>query len=277
MSENLLVQIKNGIKWKINIYSYYRKVGLSKNVILTALAEIVKPVDRKTNLLKYKDLLRKHLFNTYQLMIPDDVDPIFFQEVLLKRIYSQFNDFIPEKGDIVLDVGAQCGDFSFLCSKVYNAGKVYAFEPLNANFKILERIVEINGISNIDTYNAAIGNSDGKLSLNIGGDGHMGTVLDTGTIEMVNVMRLDSKSFEKIDLLKIDVEGFEMEVLQGARNTINEHLPKLIIEIHTHLLKKEVINFLSEFGYYVAHEGEPSRFPNSKMDYVQNLFLMNRA
>jgi hypothetical protein len=43
-------------------------------------------------------------------------------------------------------------------------------------------------------------------------------------------MRLDMLEFERIDLIKIDVEGMELDVLEGARASIDRYHPILTIE-----------------------------------------------
>ena len=59
---------------------------------------------------------------------------------------------------------------------------------------------------------------------------------------------LDSmKIKEKIDLIKIDVEGHEIETLEGAKNTIKENKPVIVIESFDK--KQEVDNFLFALGY----------------------------
>jgi len=55
--------------------------------------------------------------------------------------------------------------------------------------------------------------------------------------------------------LKIDVEGFEVEVLRGARKTLTRSRPILFLELHLNYLEhrsmapKESIALLQEAGY----------------------------
>ena len=46
----------------------------------------------------------------------------------------------------------------------------------------------------------------------------------------VDCRTIDSFNFSNVGLIKIDVEGAEKEVLMGARNTIIDNRPNLIIE-----------------------------------------------
>ena len=47
---------------------------------------------------------------------------------------------ITKKGDVILDVGAHIGYYTMLFAKIIGSeGKIFAFEPDKANFKILEK------------------------------------------------------------------------------------------------------------------------------------------
>lgn len=53
---------------------------------------------------------------------------------------------------------------------------------------------------------------------------------------------------EDIDLLKIDAEGFELNVLNGAKNLIERHKPIIFVEAHIHH-SNELISYLDKIGY----------------------------
>jgi len=191
-------------------------------------------------------------------------------EVLYDKIYSKYKDFIPQKDDVVIDVGAQYGDYALLCAKVYGA-KVYTFEPLLSDFIELKKNVALNKASNlIKAYRVALGNKSSIVQFNCSDD--MVSVFSGNKKQKVKMMRLDSFKL-KPNYLKIDVEGFELEVLKGAIKTLKKHLPKIIIETHTRQLKKDCLALLSSLGYEVLHYGKASSIPNSAMDLVQNIFL----
>jgi hypothetical protein len=46
----------------------------------------------------------------------------------------------------------------------------------------------------------------------------------------IDSKRLDEFTFNSIGLIKIDVEGWELEVLKGAVETINKYRPILLVE-----------------------------------------------
>jgi FkbM family methyltransferase len=192
-------------------------------------------------------------------------------EMFVEKIYTQYNDFIPKPGDIIVDVGAQYGDYAILCAKYYKA-KVFAFEPLKSNFRIIKSNIKFNKLNknSINAYNFALGAESKKIEISF--DNDMMNSLNTTKKQRTSVKTLDTYSL-KPDILKIDVEGFEMDVLKGAVKTIKRHHPKIILEVHTKALKEQCIKFLSYFGYKIVHYGRIMRPKDIEFDEVQNLFL----
>src|SRR5690554_953635 len=64
---------------------------------------------------------------------------------------------------VVLDVGANIGNHALSFST--QARQVYAFEPLPEVFEVLERNIEQNGITNIQTFNFALSDENGRSTL----------------------------------------------------------------------------------------------------------------
>ena len=69
----------------------------------------------------------------------------------------------------------------------------------------------------------------------------------------VEIKKLDDvKIVNKIGFIKIDVEGHELEVIEGAKNTIINNMPILLIEIEKRHTKEPVeksINHIRKIGY----------------------------
>lgn len=132
-------------------------------------------------------------------------------------------------GETVLDVGANTGYIAAVtASAVSPDGRVLAFEP---SPRCLPHLQELARVAPVTVFPIAIGSREGTGFL----DHHDSTVhsgLGTlrkshrGSGEPVKVTTLDavleSESIEFVDLLKVDVEGFEPEVLEGARRLIAE-------------------------------------------------------
>jgi FkbM family methyltransferase len=185
------------------------------------------------------------------------------REIFFEEIYN-VDGFKPDSGQTVIDVGANYGDSSIWWAKTFNC-KVIAFEPLVNVFNVLVENIRLNN-ADVTAYNIALGNGE---EIRGRSDGNM---LYSGGDIKVRSAKLDSYSFETVDLLKIDVEGFEMDVLQGAENTIREFKPRIIIETHSKELRKKCHAFLSSLGYSLKVEGRTFRPRHSWMDEVSNLF-----
>lgn len=271
MVENPISKTFTGMMWKRTQYHEYIKLGLSQSTLKLIVGEIINPALRKINYGKYKETLRKHYLEHYNITLSEKTNPAWMKEVLFDGVYSQVEDFIPSKGSVVLDIGAQYGDFSILCAKKYEVGMVYSFEPISRNFNVMIENLALNEVSNFRAFNSAVGSKEGEIMID--GENAMASAFDQNPNCKVNLVSIDSMHLKHVDLIKIDVEGFEMEVLEGARNTITRDLPPLIIEVHSKLLKEEVLDFTGKLGYRLIHEDRPKSNRKKSMDMVQNLFL----
>ena len=68
---------------------------------------------------------------------------------------------------------------------------------------------------------------------------------------IVKTKTLDSFNLPKVDFMKIDVEGYEAQVLSGAKETITKWKPKIYIEIwekNVDIISK----ILDEMGYSIT-------------------------
>jgi FkbM family methyltransferase len=144
-------------------------------------------------------------------------------------------------GMTVADIGAQSGFYTLLLSKRVGAkGQVIAFEPLPANYRLLEENLRLNKIENVIVRREAVADRTGALSFQFPSDepsliaGPLLPEDNTGTFEVPCVSLDDFVSRQQIslDLIKMDVEGAEGSVLDGATKTLEKFHPILIIELH---------------------------------------------
>ncbi|HEY0704380.1 MAG TPA: FkbM family methyltransferase [Candidatus Acidoferrales bacterium] len=144
-------------------------------------------------------------------------------------------------GMIAVDIGAQSGFYTLLLSKRVGAsGKVIAFEPLPANFRMLEENIRLNKIENVMMRREAVADRSGEISFHFPVEEASllaGPLLPEEGREdfFVNCISLDdfvAQENLRPDLIKMDVEGAEGSVVEGALRTIREFHPVLIIELH---------------------------------------------
>jgi FkbM family methyltransferase len=162
---------------------------------------------------------------------------------------------------MVVDVGSNVGTHSLAFAAVIGEHRmVHAFEPQRIIFNMLCGSVALNGVMNVHCHNVALGDRDGRIAappvdyskpFNFGAV-EFGRALgaDVEDAEYVRLARLDSFQFDSVALLKIDVEGMEMQVLDGAMETIRRTRPILYIEYHMvdrHALKARI----ESWGYSV--------------------------
>lgn len=69
-------------------------------------------------------------------------------EVFLEKAYSPIG-FEIHNEDTIIDVGAHIGIFSIYAAQFCKAGKIFSFEPLADNFKVLKRHVMMNKFENV--------------------------------------------------------------------------------------------------------------------------------
>ncbi len=137
--------------------------------------------------------------------------------------------------DTLIDIGSNVGAYSVLAG-AHCESKVIAVEALPQTFEKLKRNVAINKITNIDLNNLAIGSKEGSINFTTEHDttNHITTTSGVGTT-VVKMTTLDKLIPDNNDLkiLKIDVEGYEIEVLLGAKELLkNVNLVGILIEIN---------------------------------------------
>jgi hypothetical protein len=77
----------------------------------------------------------------------------------------------------------------------------------------------------------------------------------------VPVITIDSLGLNACSLILLDVEGHELEVLQGAANTINQFHPGIIVErSFFDTTTAEVDQWLTDHGYTFVHRTEMDRY-----------------
>ena len=154
----------------------------------------------------------------------------------------------------VLDIGAWCGTWAKALEPF--AKKVIAFEPDKLHFECLQRNCTIN----CDPRQEAVGATEGLISLTEDNFTQAKRVLDEGDIRMVTI---DSFGYKDVDLIKIDVEGYEMQVLEGAKDTLMTS-QYLMIELNNNTKKygsnnQDVERYLRDKGYKVLLEHWPDK------------------
>lgn len=183
-------------------------------------------------------------------------------------------------GDTVVDVGANIGTHTvYFARKVGPGGRVIAVEPQAFAYGLLAANVAQNGLGNVTLVRAAAGAEPGTAQVPIvdpkrarnfgavavGADGR-------GATEAVPATTIDALELPACAVLKIDVEGMEVEVLAGARRTIERCKPVVFVENNTVARSAEVLAAVRALGYRAYWHIAPYYRPDNHFGNPEDVF-----
>ncbi len=179
-----------------------------------------------------------------------------------------FIDQFKDKSKVALDIGVYRGVYSYKLSKFFK--EVHSFEPNPILFPYLNKNLK-KIIHNIELYNLALSDSSGTTVLKLplrsksifkdnieelyqlgAASIHPNNEFNYSKKVNVRMEKLDNINIKDIGFIKIDVEGHELEVINGARETIVKNKPVLLIEIekrHSKRSVEETISKINHLGY----------------------------
>lgn len=180
-----------------------------------------------------------------------------------------------EPGQTVLDIGAFIGTHARAFSAlVGQAGKVCAFEPNEAAYRLLSLNAQHAPFPNIETRQFGLGREKALLSvrpmLGNGGGSSLETAEADGAIE---VWPLDEVSLDgPVHFLKLDVEGMELDVLAGAERLIRRCMPILFLEVNSLEKSGAALGWAREHGYACFGVMTPAFNPDNLRQSADNRF-----
>ncbi len=217
----------------------------------------------------FPNIFTKHTFLKFQTNFDENkVDQEF--EVI---------PFLIDKQSVVLDIGANLGEYTYFFQEVIQAKEIIAFEPIPHLYKRLRLL-----FPNITIHPYAVSNQSSTSDLYIpyiGSDKYETrakldllpekneTRVDKIQVETVTLDTLFKESTDKIHFIKIDVEGHELQAIRGAGKIIKRDLPVLMIEIefrHHPLDFYFVIEEIFALGYICTFYDKSSK---SLLDIAQ--------
>jgi FkbM family methyltransferase len=184
-----------------------------------------------------------------------------------RRFLTRFLEHDPTA--IVLDVGANAGQYSELVRGLAPAAVVHAFEPHPVSFAELARLASRIGVT---AHPVALGETDGEIDIYDYADdaGSQHASVHREVIEDVHkrpsaswkahCKTLDTVAAElaltRIGLLKIDTEGHELPVLKGARGLIEANAIDVIqfefneMNVISRVFMKDFFTLLPNYRIY---------------------------
>lgn len=164
------------------------------------------------------------------------------------------------KGDIVIDAGANMGIFSLLAAK--KGAKVYSFEPQPYFYSILCKNIALNYLNNkIEPLCYAISDRRGEFTMYVDKENLLSASIiiergkDSCNVHCISIDQwVEDDNIPRIDFIKVDIEGAERLLLSGARKSIIKWKPKLAISSYHYtddpLVIKEIIRSF-DCGYKI--------------------------
>ncbi|HUZ62797.1 MAG TPA: FkbM family methyltransferase [Acetobacteraceae bacterium] len=186
----------------------------------------------------------------------------------LVAYYPGFTDYYPEaelqtkrwlvrnaRPDwVALDVGANVGVYTLLLSRLLTEGWVHAFEPTETA-GLLRRNLAAQRAGNVAVHEVALGACSGTIEEPIY---RIWGAPETRAYTFITLDDFaDAVGLARLDCVKIDVDGFDLEVLKGAAETLARFDPWVIVELNHALATRgqsvgEALLWLAGQGYTEA-------------------------
>jgi FkbM family methyltransferase len=201
---------------------------------------------------------------------------IIDNKVFDEKIFNTLKKYI-EPNTIVLDIGSNFGQMSILWSKHMTNVEVYSFEASKYIFNILKKNVELNQ-ANVKLFNSFVGNQNSdefyieksritSEAYNTYGSNQIKEAKNEENSERINALKIDDIKFNKnISAMKIDVQGYDLEVLKGAKETIKKYKMPIIFEYEKDFEKdlnykfKDFLNFIKSIDYEINLKIDSSNY-----------------
>lgn len=165
---------------------------------------------------------------------------------------------------VVFDVGGNIGQSVVKFKKILPQSQIYSFEPSARPFGQL--FIEASLHSDVKAFQFALGSSSGELILNENscsdmssflemGNGGSGSVLGQSAVPVKTIDEFCAEhQINYIDILKIDAQGFDFEVIKGAKQMIlSGKIRQIYFEIIFSDMYKNVPRFSEVYDFLLDH------------------------
>jgi FkbM family methyltransferase len=166
-----------------------------------------------------------------------------------------------QPGDTIYDIGAFRGVYGAAAKAAFgDEVTAHLFEPIQANVERIRIVSQLNDFRGFEIVGKAVGPGTritGGLdaSNKMLRQDNLGNTFSRAELPSISVDAYVKESRTTPSVIKLDVEGFELEVIEGARKCLLENGPRLWIELHPNLLAAQgkrwegAIEMLQSLGY----------------------------
>jgi len=260
LKENLDQQSLELVDTLLERYHYiYTHNVLELNKILTIkeLEEIGKIIKFKNEYKKFKKPILNHLDNA-----------VFFYKHGLIYVPKEIINKLKKKD--IIDGGAYIGDSAFMFEKDYEINKIHSFEPINKNYNRLLKSIERNNLKKVIPIRSALGIENSIIKIK---DSSAASSLFKNGEEEIKVTTIDdyvSKNSLLIGIIKLDIEGYGLRAIKGAKKTIIEQEPILLLSIYHNSeeffeLKSYIKNLNLDYKFIIRKLGASKSFYDTNL------------
>jgi FkbM family methyltransferase len=185
-----------------------------------------------------------------------------------KFVFKFLKQQIKSNRYVVFDVGANTGQYAKITLDSFDDNlELHSFEPQPHAYN---QLIKVSDSKSFNTHQLAVGKEKGELELFFNREGSVYASMYPSSYDFINislsksikvpVVTLDEfckeNNIDKIHLLKIDVDGFEMEVLNGAKALLSSGKVEMIqfefgiASIKARIFMEDFFHLLKDYRIY---------------------------
>jgi FkbM family methyltransferase len=163
-------------------------------------------------------------------------------------------------GDCFVDVGAHVGYMSLIAARcVGRNGRIVCVEANPSLARALRRNIAQTGAGNVVIHQMAASEEPGSVTFaTFPSYTTVGHIRDDSTPDDAELVTVDARPLDTLledpgfrppRFIKIDVEGFELQVLRGAKQMLTTYRPVVAAELRAGDTLKPAMEFMRSLGY----------------------------
>ena len=166
-----------------------------------------------------------------------------FKEVFLDNCYLKGLNLNIPNAPTIIDVGANAGFFTLFVASRFPGAKVFSFEPIESNFRQLEKNRNLNEGCDIRIFPKSVFSYSGKISMifDVNDSFTTNARVLRHSEEKTNAIQVpcvtlpqifEEQNIDRCDLLKMDCEGSEYSILYNCPSECFKKITQMAIEVH---------------------------------------------
>jgi len=223
---------------------------------LQQLYQYITTINYERELWAFRHSVNESTFRTYDPMNVSKSDDMM--ELIVSEV---------EEDDIVFDIGANVGNYSF--STACFGAESHAFEPDPDMFRYLKKNCSLNADLDVSVHQIAVADTDTEATFYRSQDRGSGSLTRANAERMglketveTPVRQLDTLAADigTPNIIKIDAEGQLIDILEGASEILSKTQPRIVFEPHNDhrsidYTEKDYRELLERYAYTLTERG----------------------